>query len=185
MNPSNKTIKKFITLIPALLLVIYLAALVQPAAAENDFPQANAWTRSQPSVVWCNDPTSTTTLEVHIVERSDVTTRRLVEQIDFEALYINCITAGACGVQRAAIPIVAPSDRAAIETALHACGQPDPLQARMIRIKNTLSLGEMDISESLARSSTSTRHLTPVGSDFELSFTADSQLIPFHKTQQN
>ncbi len=116
---------------------------------------------------------------------ADVTTRRLVEQIDFEALYINCITAGACGVQRAAIPIVAPNDRAAIETALHACGQPDPLQARMIRIKNTLSLGEMDISESLARSSASTRDLSPVGSDFALAFTTDSRLTPFQETQQN
>ena len=110
---------------------------------------------------------------------ADVTTRRLVEQIDFEATYINCITAGACGVQRAAIPIVAPNDRAAIETALHVCGQPDPLQARMARIRNTLSLEEMDVSESLARYPAEERRCTQIGPRFSLGFTTDGQLLPF------
>jgi len=110
---------------------------------------------------------------------ADVTTRRLVDQINFEATYINCITAGACGVQRAAIPIVAPDDRAAIETALHVCGQPDPLQARMVRIRNTLSLEEMDISESLARHPAPRGRFTPIGPRFSLAFTTDGQMVPF------
>ena len=112
---------------------------------------------------------------------ADVTTRRLVEQIDFEATYINCITAGACGVQRAAIPIVAPNDRAAIETALHVCGQPDPLQARMVRIRNTLSLEEMDISESLGRQGFETRRFAPVSPSFPLAFSSGGQLVPFRE----
>lgn len=45
---------------------------MRPAAAYDEFPQQNAWTRSTPSVVWCGDPASTTTLEVHIVGRNDV-----------------------------------------------------------------------------------------------------------------
>jgi hypothetical protein len=113
---------------------------------------------------------------------ADVTTRRLVEQIDFEATYINCITAGICGIQRAAIPLVATDDRAAIETALHVCGQPDPLQARVVRIKNTLSLGEMDVSESLTRPQPEARPFEPMSALFPLPFTADGRLARFDDT---
>jgi hypothetical protein len=116
---------------------------------------------------------------------ADVTTRRLAEQIDFEATYINCITAGVSGIQRAAIPMVAPNDRAAIETALHVCGQPDPRQARMVHIRNTLSLEEMDISESLAQPTGGTRRFTPVSSNFPLSFTPDGRLVPFNEALPN
>jgi hypothetical protein len=44
----------------------------QSAMAEGDFPQENAWHRVTPSVVWCDDPDSLVTIEVHIVGRSDV-----------------------------------------------------------------------------------------------------------------
>ncbi len=113
---------------------------------------------------------------------ADVTTRHLVEQIDFEALYINCMTAGICGIQRSFIPMVAPTDRAAISTALHVCGQPDPLQARIVRIKNTLSLGEMDVSESLASQIGGLPAVSLVGSPFELGFDVEGRISPFEHT---
>jgi hypothetical protein len=112
---------------------------------------------------------------------ADVTTRRLVDQIDFEALYINCITAGICGIQRSFIPLVAPNDRAAIQTALRVCGQPDPRQARIARIKNTLSLGEFDVSECLLEQIQSGNTIQPVGSLFSLSFNAEGRLTPFEQ----
>jgi hypothetical protein len=112
---------------------------------------------------------------------ADVTTRRLVDQIDFEALYINCVTAGVCGIQRSFIPMVAPDDRAAIATALRVCGQPDPLQARLVRIKNTLSLGEIDVSECLAGQIQAGQTLKPVSPYFSLSFDAEGRLIPFEQ----
>lgn len=56
--------------------VILMLGLMLPSSAvsslPDEFPQKNAWTRSSPSVVWCNDPASPTTLEVHIVGRTDV-----------------------------------------------------------------------------------------------------------------
>jgi len=110
---------------------------------------------------------------------ADVTTRRLVEKIDFEALYINCVTAGICGIQRSSIPLVAPDDRAAILTALRVCGQADPLQARIARIKNTLSLGEFDISESLFNQIQGESAIQPVSSPFSLSFNSEGTLTPF------
>ena len=38
----------------------------------DEYPQHNAWYQAAPSVVWCGDETSTTTLEVHIEGRNDV-----------------------------------------------------------------------------------------------------------------
>ena len=59
-----------------ILIFSFLLIGIQPAnivsAQSLDFPQENSWTLATPSVVWCNDPTSTTTLEVHIVGRQDV-----------------------------------------------------------------------------------------------------------------
>ncbi len=56
----------------ALTLVVLALLPAHPAAADDEFPQENAWSRATPSIVWCNDPESTTTLEVHIVGRNDV-----------------------------------------------------------------------------------------------------------------
>ena len=42
-----------------------------------------------------------------------------------------------------------PTDVDAICAGVLCCGQGDPLRARVVRIKNTLQLGELEISESL------------------------------------
>ena len=66
---SNKPRIIFIVLIVGLVAGGFIA---RTASAVDDFPQSNAWYRATPSVVWCGDPESTTTLEVHIVGRNDV-----------------------------------------------------------------------------------------------------------------
>jgi hypothetical protein len=45
---------------------------VSKATQLPEFPKANIWTRATPSVAWCGDPTSTVTVEAHIVGRTDV-----------------------------------------------------------------------------------------------------------------
>ncbi len=110
---------------------------------------------------------------------ADVTTRRLASKINFETTYINCITAGICGIQRGFLPIVAPTEKAAILTALRTCGQPDPLKARIARIKNTLSLGEIDVSESLLAAAGARDGLIPVSPPFSLLFDGRGRLKPF------
>ncbi|NIS81776.1 MAG: hypothetical protein GTO14_16565 [Anaerolineales bacterium] len=57
----------------SLLLALALVLLSAPLAfAQERFPQQNKWHRVTPSVVWCGDPDSTVTIEVHITGRSDV-----------------------------------------------------------------------------------------------------------------
>lgn len=113
---------------------------------------------------------------------ADVTTWRLVETVDFEALYINALTSGITGIQRAYLPVVAPTDRAAIMTALRACGRQDPENARIVRIKNTLMLEHVDVSENLLATLSSENSLEPVGPPFELSFDKQQRLQPYYET---
>ena len=110
---------------------------------------------------------------------ADVTTQHLVDQIDFESLYINCITAGICGIQRSFIPMVAPSDRAAIFTALRVCGQSDSRRARIAHIHNTLCMDEMAISESLVEQIVGNPDITLTGQQVSLSFDSRGQLERF------
>ncbi len=110
---------------------------------------------------------------------ADVTTQRLVSQVDFETTYLNCITSGILGIQRAAIPVVAPSDKAAIETALRVCGRPDVHNARAARIRNTLSMGEMDVTPGLLAEALPGSAITPVGEPVSLAFDEQGNLAGF------
>lgn len=78
---------------------------------------------------------------------ADITTKRLVSKIDFEATFMNCLTG--TWPELGKIPPFLPNDRDAIMMALHCCGPTDPSRARIVRIKNTLELEHMWISESL------------------------------------
>jgi hypothetical protein len=71
-------------------------------------------------------------------------TTRAVEQTNIEATRINCLTAG--HVAAAMLPLDFPTDRAAIETALPTIGLLDPPSAKIVWIKNTLELGEVECS---------------------------------------
>ena len=77
---------------------------------------------------------------------ADLTTRRLVDSVDYNATYANAITSQwALG----RIPITLENDRECLRIALE---KHDPGLARLVRIKNTLDLEELFVSENLAPS---------------------------------
>lgn len=78
---------------------------------------------------------------------ADFTTKKLVEKIDWPSTNLNCITA--CAPEKARLPVVLDNDREAIQAALATIGLEDTSEARVIHIKNTLDLSEMEISASL------------------------------------
>ncbi len=78
---------------------------------------------------------------------ADVTTRRLVDNIDFKATYANAMTT--TFLNRGYIPIVGESDREAIEIALGVLGNCRNADARVMRIRSTLELEHLWASESL------------------------------------
>jgi hypothetical protein len=78
---------------------------------------------------------------------ADVITRRLFDKIDFPSTYTNVITA--TFIERAKIPIVAGNDKEAFEIALRSCGFIEKGEEKVIRIKDTLRLDEMYVSQSV------------------------------------
>jgi hypothetical protein len=74
----------------------------------------------------------------------DFTTRKLFEKIDFKATYENVITSSF--IERGKIPLIADNDRQALEYALRMCRSVGTDSIRMIRIKDSLHLGEMYVT---------------------------------------
>lgn len=104
---------------------------------------------------------------------ADVVTTRLVDAINPVATYVNNIVS--TFVERAFIPITMRTDRDAITAALASLGVPDPVRARVARVRNTLHLEEMWLSEALLPEITGRPGIT-VGAPGELEFTSDGTL---------
>jgi hypothetical protein len=108
------------------------------------------------------------------IGNADFTTRRLVEKIDMKPTLINAITA--CAPGGAKVPATFDTDREAVETALSCIGLTPPEKARVIRIKNTLMLGEIEVSEAYAAEIAGRPDLTPIGDASPLPFDAAGRI---------
>jgi hypothetical protein len=75
---------------------------------------------------------------------ADITTRRLVDSIDYKATYTNVLTTRLWSAGR--LPVIMETDREAIQAAV---GEMPSDRVRFVRIKNTLQLEELEISEPL------------------------------------
>jgi hypothetical protein len=78
---------------------------------------------------------------------ADLTTDRLVAQLDPEPFRINVLTS--CCLERARIPITLPTDRDVFEACLDTCWRIDPAEARLVVIPNTLELNTLWVSPAL------------------------------------
>ena len=78
---------------------------------------------------------------------ADFVTRRLVGKMDLEQTYPNALTSTVTGPVK--IPLTLGSDFDVIRAAVKTCNANDPNMIRMVRIKNTLHLGEFWASEGI------------------------------------
>jgi len=108
---------------------------------------------------------------------ADMTTKRLVDGINYKAMHMNAITAGV--PEAARVPIAFGTDREAIEVALGTIGLTPPKQARVVRIKNTLLLTEMDVSEAMLSEVKAHARLSIVSDPKPLAFNKKGNLPPF------
>jgi hypothetical protein len=76
---------------------------------------------------------------------ADLTTKRLVDKINYQATYMNCITG--ISIEKAAVPMHFPTDQEAMGIALGSIGLTPPEKSRIVRIKNTLHVDEVEASE--------------------------------------
>ena len=108
---------------------------------------------------------------------ADVTTLRAARKLDLRATYINAITSGIGGVQRVRLPIVMPTDVDALCAGILCSSTGDPSTARVVRIKNTLEIGEIEISESLLPEAQQNPRLELLSPPAPLEFDADGNLV--------
>lgn len=80
---------------------------------------------------------------------ADFTTQRLVDKIDYNATYVNCITG--LRPEGAKIPMTFKTDKEAVDAALATSGLINPKEAKVMWIKNTLELEDVRLSEGYAK----------------------------------
>ena len=102
------------------------------------------------------------------VGTADFTTKRLVNKTDFQALYANGITSTV--VRPNAIPMTLDCDLDAIRAAVKTSNALDLSKIRLVRIKNTLQLGEIMISEAMLPDALSLANVTVCSEPFEMQF---------------
>lgn len=80
---------------------------------------------------------------------ADATTTMVEDKIDRVKGYMNSLTSTSMTSPK--LPMVLASDRLAIQAAIKTCFEPDVQKLRIVRIKNTLSLEHIWVSEALMR----------------------------------
>ena len=109
---------------------------------------------------------------------ADLTTQAMVQKIEWSKTYVNLVTAGSPG--GAALPLVANTDQDAMFIAMRSCPMATAEGVRVIRIENTLDLGEIWISEAMAADAEAHPDMTVEGASFEMPFDAEGRLADFH-----
>ncbi|HER24099.1 MAG TPA: DUF2088 domain-containing protein [Candidatus Atribacteria bacterium] len=105
---------------------------------------------------------------------SDITTRKLVNKINFITTYANTITS--TFLNRAKIPITAETEKEAVEIALKTCWQPNRNKVRLLIMKNTLDLEYLYVSESIWNDIKNNKNIKSCGNWEQLSFTDEGEM---------
>lgn len=106
---------------------------------------------------------------------ADLTTRRAVDEMDRDVTYANVLTSGTYLFGK--IPIVLETDKEAIMTALTVGLYTTPKDVRVVRIKDTLHLDTMQISEGLLETAKANPKLRIEGKLKNMQFNAEGRLI--------
>lgn len=106
---------------------------------------------------------------------ADFTTKRLVEKIDFQKTYTNCLTA--ISPEKGAIPIYFSNDRDALEACLNTIGIVDPHRSRILHIRNTLTLDRVEVSETFREELSGRPDLTLLREWESIKFDLDGNLL--------
>ncbi|MGM7724505.1 lactate racemase domain-containing protein [Metabacillus sp. Hm71] len=109
------------------------------------------------------------------VGTADFTTQRLVDKMDREVTYANGLTSTVCAPTKIATTLA--NDRDAIKAAIKTCNILDFTKVKMVRIKNTLDIAEIEVSESLLDHIAKHPELEQVSDLYDLSFDENGNLF--------
>jgi hypothetical protein len=105
---------------------------------------------------------------------ADFTTTRLVKAMSYRDTVINCLTAGY--PEGAFVPVHFDTDREVLDAALAIVGTRRPEEARVMRIRNTLCLEELEITEACLGEPTTNGKPQPLGTARPPAFDASGNL---------
>ena len=112
---------------------------------------------------------------------ADVITMRLYRELDVPSTYANIITS--CNLDGAAIPMIMNTDRDAIALAVKTVVRVKPPDCRIVRIRNTLQLAEIQVSEPmLAEVARQPERFEVVSSPAAFAFDGNGTLAPLTLT---
>lgn len=106
---------------------------------------------------------------------ADFTTRRAAEKFDFVQTYPNTLTATLTGGVK--IPMVLPNDLQGVQCMLKTANLPDWRSATLVRIRNTLCLDEIEVSESLLESIAGDPRFEILSEPYDMPFDAQGNLF--------
>ncbi|MED4207232.1 lactate racemase domain-containing protein [Neobacillus mesonae] len=107
---------------------------------------------------------------------ADLTTKRLFEKIDFKAMNENVVTS--TFLDRAKIPIVLDNDQEALKAALRATWGVASEEARIVRIPNTLHIGDLYVSEVIFNELKDKENIEVLEDLQEMKFGEDGYFLP-------
>ena len=105
---------------------------------------------------------------------ADVTTRRLVEKIDVDCTYPNVVTSTVLCTPK--IPLFTHSDKACIQIALKTCNYIDREHPRIVHIRDTMHLEEIEISEAMLEEARQNEHIQILSQPQEWPFDQEGNL---------
>jgi hypothetical protein len=106
----------------------------------------------------------------------DVISDRLYNKIDFPATWVNAFTSSI--LLSTMCPPHFADDRTCIEKIIMTCGKLDPYECSIARIRNTMELGEFEISEALLPEIAGNPDIEIIGEPHELEYDAQGMLSP-------
>ena len=105
---------------------------------------------------------------------ADCITRRYFDKLDLEATYPNAITSTMVGEMK--IPMIMQNDREAVQLCIKSCNEIDKEHPRVIRIKNTLKLKDIEISAALLEEAKVHPDIEITGELHPMTFNEDNNL---------
>mgnify|MGYP001812955592 CR=1 FL=1 len=109
--------------------------------------------------------------------QADICTKKLFEAADLETTYVNSLIATVTEVAR--LPMMLPTDYDAIRAAILTCNIIDFSQVRMVRIRDTLHLGELLVSEAMVDEVSAKTNIVGVEGPLEMKFENGTALPVF------
>lgn len=88
---------------------------------------------------------------------ADVTTKRLVDKIDVDCTFPNVVTSTVLCTPK--IPLFTHSDKSCIQIALRTCNYIDRTHPRIVRIRDTMNLEQIEISEAMLPEAEASQHV--------------------------